>query len=482
MTNFRPILEILGILLTGLALLMLAPLAVDIATGHKEWYGFAMAAFFTAFTGVTLWLVNHDERKPLAAKQAFVLIAAIWLVIPAFAALPFMLRMPHMSYTNAFFEAISGFASCGATIITDLDVLPPGVLLWRALLNWVGGLTVIIMAITLLPMLKIGGMQLFKLETHDKHEKIFSRTIQLAITTLSIYLFFTVFCAFSLWMVGVNLFDAICHAMSAIAAGGIGNHDTSIAYFNNVAVEIILMLTMIASCLPFALYIQASQGHCKPLWRDSQVRCFLSILLFSIITVALWLQAKAGMEFWEGIRYASFNVTSAFTTAGFFSADYTTWGSYPLCLLLLLSFIGGCAGSTAGAIKIFRIQILYQAVKVQVKQLIHPHGVFKAQFNGKPVKDSVLSTVFSFFFVYMALFALLAVILAAQGLDFLTSISAVASAMAAAGYGLGDIIGPMGSYQSLPDMSKWVLSAAMIMGRLEFFTILVLFSPNFWRS
>lgn len=482
MMNFRPILEVVGILLTIIAAVMLLPLLVDAIDNNPDWHAFALSSLFTFFVGISLWLINRDHNRHFNTRQAFVLTTASWVAIPAFSALPFIFTTPSMSYTDAFFEAMSGFTSCGATVITDLENTPDGILLWRALLNWIGGIGIIVVAVAILPMLKVGGMQLFKMESSDKSEKIFPRATQFASALITLYGSFTLLVAIGLWMAGMDVFDAIYHAMTAMATGGFSTHSNSIGYFDSVAIEIIIIITMIVSCLPFVLYIQAAQGSYKPLWRDSQVRWFLGILAFGIISVALWLQLKNGMTFWEGMRYSAFNVTSIMTTTGFSSTNYALWGSYPVCLLFVLSLIGGCTGSTAGAIKVFRIQMLLQAVKVQMKQLVHPHGVFRMHFNNKPVADGVINSILIFFFVYIAIFMAFTLLLSTQGVDFLTSTSAIASTMAAAGYGLGDIIGPTGSYKPISEIGKWILCAAMIMGRLEFFTILVLFSPNFWRS
>ena len=286
----------------------------------------------------------------------------------------------------------------------------------------------------------------------------------------------TLISALCLWVAGMNQFDALCHAMVAIATGGFSNYDNSIAHFNSIFIEIILSITMIAGCLPFVRYIQMAQGRYKALWKDSQVRVFMAILLLSILSVAFWLTMKLHMNFGHGLRLASFNVTSFMTTSGFSSANYMIWGSYPICLLFFLSFIGGCTGSTAGAIKVFRFQILYATVKAHLLQILHPHGIFKPQWNRKPIAEGVIHSVLVFFFVYISFFMIFAVLIACSGVDFITSISVVASSMSASGYSFG------GHYADLPATAKWILSLTMMMGRLEFLTVLVLFIPAFWRD
>jgi trk system potassium uptake protein len=480
--EFKPILELIGILLSLLAGLMLLPFIADVVSGNKDWQSFLVSGAFIAFIGISLILSNRGDISSMTNKQACIFTTLAWLVIPGFGALPFMLTYPEMSYTDAFFEAMSGITSCGATVLSKLDTAPAGILLWRSLLNWVGGIGIIVVAMAILPVLKIGGMQLFKTESSDKSEKILPRATQLATATVGIYVFITAVSAFSLWTAGMSPFDAMCHAMAAMATGGFANYDTNIAHFNDVFIEIILTLTMIVSCLPFVLYIQMAQGRYTALWRDNQVRIFLSVLALSIVSMAIWLTVKQGMSFLDGMRFASFNATSIMTTTGFSSGNYAIWGSYPVFLLFLLSFVGGCTGSTAGGVKIFRFQILYETLKVNINHIIHPHGVFRPQFNKRPVPESATNSVLVFFFVYMGFFMLFTLMVSADGVDFVTAASAVASSMAAAGYGLGNIINPAGSYAPLPDFTKWVLSLAMMMGRLEFLTVLVLFSPAFWRD
>jgi trk system potassium uptake protein TrkH len=285
-----------------------------------------------------------------------------------------------------------------------------------------------------------------------------------------------------LWWAGMSAFDAMCHAMAAMATGGFGNYDNSIAHFNSVSIEIIIMVTMIMSCLPFVLYIQAARGHFRPFFKDTQVWVFITMLGVAIMCTAYWLEIKDNYSFEDALRFASFNVTSVMTTTGFSSTNYALWGTFPTFILLIVSMIGGCTGSTAGAIKIFRFQVLWEIFKVQIKQLVHPSGVFKMRFNEKPISEGVAGSVLLFFFIYISVFMISTLLLCMANLDWATSASAVASSMAAAGYGLGDIISPAGSYQPLADWVKWVLSALMMMGRLEFLTVLVLFSPSFWRG
>lgn len=482
MVNWKSIIEVIGILLIIIASIMLIPMIADIITHHSDWKSFALSAFITVFFGGSFYLSNQGYKRYITTKEAFILTSTVWVVLPLFAALPFLFSSTELSFTDAFFEAVSGLTSCGATVITGLDHLPSGILLWRALLNWIGGIGIIVIALAVLPMLRIAGMQLFKMESSEKSEKIFPRATQLAGATVGIYVFMTASCAIALWWADMSSFDAVAHAMSAMATGGFTTHDSSIGFFNSATIEFIICITMILSCFPFVLYIQLVQGNIKPLWNDSQIKAFLTLLAGAVLSTALWLTYHQGMPFAGSLRTALFNITSVMTTSGFSSENYAKWGSYGVFMIFLVSFIGGCTGSTTGAIKIFRIQIIFQLLKSQLRQLIHPHGVFRVQFNGKTVSDTVITSVLVFLFVYIFFFFLFTLLLSANGVDFITSMSAVSAAIAAAGYGLGDIINPSGSYAPLPIFSKWVLCIAMIIGRLEFFTVLVLFSPAFWRK
>jgi len=479
--NIKPILEIIGILLSILAGMMLLPIAVDVAMGNSDWHVFSTAAFISAFVGIMLILSNHGHIHILTHRQTFLLIVLAWLIIPAFAALPFIFAYPHIGYSNAFFESMSGLSSCGATILQNLDTAPAGILLWRSLLNWVGGIAIIVIAIAILPVLRIGGMQLFKNDSLDKSDKITLRTIQLLRSMLAIYCFYTLFSALLLWFAGMSGFDAICHAMAAISAGGSGNYSNSIAHFNSPVIEIILIITMIISCLPFTLYIQAAQGRYTALWKNSQLRAFLCLLCLAILSVACWLTYNQQMTFFQSIRFASFNVTSAMTTSGLSLGSTASWGTYPIFLLFLITLIGGCSKSAAGGIKIFRIQILYQTVKAHIKQILHPHAIFRPSFNNKSVSDAIISSVLVFFFVYISILMIFILLLTVNGVDFMIASNLVASSMASSGYGFNSL-NTVSTIFALPNFTKWVLSIAMMMGRLEFLTILVLFSPSFWRD
>ncbi len=483
MFKTRPILLAIGTLLTILSVTMLIPLAVDYFGENDNWKAFATAAFLTAFAGISLFLTNQGgEGENLNLKQAFVMTTCTWLSLVIFAAIPLVLSDLNISYTDAFFESMSALTTTGATVIVGLDYLSHGVLLWRAILQWLGGIGIIVMAMAVLPMLKIGGMQLFRMESSDKSEKVLPKVRQVCVAISGIYVFFTILCFFALWAAGMSFFDAICHAMTTIATAGFSTHDDSIAYFDSRTIESVMIFFMIVSGIPYVLYIQFIRGKSMHLFKDAQVRWFLTILTLTVITVTTWLIYGMGMPIGEAIRVASFNVVSVTTTTGFSSADYGQWGSFAIVLIFILAVVGGCTGSTTGGIKIFRYQVMFEIAKSQINQLIQPHGVFRPLFNKKPISEAAMGSVMSFFILFAFCFTVLAVLLSMTGIDFITSMSGSAAMMANLGPGLGDIIGPSGNYSSLSDAAKWLLTVGMLVGRLEIFTVLILFSPYFWKN
>ncbi|MDB2414527.1 TrkH family potassium uptake protein [Rickettsiales bacterium] len=483
MLNLRPIFLVNGTLLSILSVAMLIPAAVDLYMDNPDWMSFLISSFLTAFIGISLFLTNKEDSKTINLRQAFLLTGTCWVTLSAFSALPFFFSDLNISYTDAFFESMSGLTTTGATVLIGLDNMPPGVLLWRSLLAWLGGIGIIVMAMAVLPMLKIGGMQLFRTESSDKSDKILPRAAHISVAIGSVYLLFTFLCSTFLWFAGVTPFNAINHAMTTVATSGFSTHDASIAHYNSPLIEGIISVFMLASAIPYVLYIQIIHGHkSKSILDDSQVRWFLGIVVSSIFAIMMWLYLANNLDIESAFRYAAFNVISVITTTGFASDDYSVWGGFAVTVIFLLSVVGGCTGSTTGGIKVFRYQILYQTARTQIYQLIRPHSVIRPRFNDKPVSDNITSSVMSFFILFAFCFLVLAMILSLQGLDYISSMSAAASCLANLGPALGPLLGPSGTYTTISDISKWVLSFAMLVGRLEVFTVLVLFSPYFWKD
>jgi trk system potassium uptake protein TrkH len=480
--DFRPVLFIVGILLTTLALAMALPAIADGATSNSDWRVFLAASIFTLFIGICLILANRTHETQLTVRQAFVLTTLSWIVIAAFAALPFAFSDLNLSYADAYFEAMSGLTTTGSTVIVGLDHAPPGILLWRALLQWLGGIGIIVTAIAILPMLRVGGMQLFRTESSDSSGKVLPRAAQISGAIGLIYLLLTISNGIAYWVAGMTPFEAMCHAMTTIATGGYSTSDSSLGYFDNDAIEGIATVYMVLGSLPFVLYLQAVRGNLTELLRDTQVRWFLGLVLFSIVSLAGWQMVTNDAAATDAFREAAFNGISVLTGTGYSTTDFSAWGSFALPVFTVLMFVGGCTGATTGGVKVFRIQVLASTAWVQIQQLIQPHGVFLSKFNRRPIPEGVSGAVMGFFFLFMVSFGVIAMALALMGLDYVTSISGAATALANVGPGLGETIGPSGTFQPLPEPAKWLLSFAMLLGRLELFTVLVLFVPRFWRD
>ncbi len=482
MIDLRPVLLVVGVFLTLLSLFMGVPALVDLIAGNPDWQVFTVSAGVTMFVGVALALSCRSGRFRLSVRQAFVMTTVSWSALTLFAALPFMFSELEMSFTDAFFEAMSGITTTGSTVIVGLDLAPPGILLWRGILQWLGGLGIIVMAVAVLPMMGVGGMQMFRVEGFEAGEKILPRATRIAALLSLVYVALTFVWALALYGAGMNGLEASVHAMTTIATGGYSTSDGSIGHFDSAVIDVIIMAGMIVGSLPFVLLLRALQGDLSVLIHDSQVHWFLAIMVAAVFAATLFLVQDADYDPLTAVRYGAFNVISVLTGTGYATADFWLWGSFAAPIFFYIMFIGGCTGSTSCGIKIFRFQVLWAAANTQFLHLIRPHGVFIPYYQGRPIPEDVITSVLSFFFVFGVLFALLAVGLGMFGLDFVTAISAAATAICNVGPGLGPIIGPAGTFESLPDGAKWLLSAGMLLGRLELFTVLLLLSPAFWRG
>lgn len=479
--DMRPILYVIGILLCTLAASMLLPIFADVMADNEDWKVFLLCMIFTSFIGGALVLTNADDHFHMSMRQTFLLTTVSWVVLAVAASAPFALSALQMSMTDALFEAISGITTTGSTIMTDLNNAPPGILLWRAILQWLGGIGIIVMALSVLPFLKVGGMQLFQTESSES-EKALPRATQLAASIGLIYLALTTLCMICYSLSGMNAFNAWAHAMTTIATGGFSTFDSSFGNFDTAWAEITAIVFMLLGGLPFILYVKALRGNSASLFKDSQVRTFLTVVMLAIFTMIAYQVLQNEAPFFEALRRSSFNVVSLITGTGFTNGDYGSWGGFAVILAFFLMVIGGCAGSTTCGIKIFRFQVLYTVMITQLKQLIHPHGVFTPHYNHSALPKGIALSVMSFFFVYALCFAVLAIGLSFVGLDFMTAMSGAVTSISNVGPGLGSIIGPSGTFEPLPDTAKWMMCAGMILGRLELFTVLVLFLPSFWQK
>lgn len=478
--NLRAILYIIGAFQLGLGAAMLIPAAVDAADGDPDWAVFLASALVAGFVGAMLVFANRGQRIRLNIREAFLLTTLTWTTIAAVAALPLIFSRTGLSYTDAYFEVVSGLTTTGSTVIVGLEKQPLGILLWRSMLQGMGGAGIIVMAMAVLPFLRVGGMGLFRTESSDRSEKVMPRPAQVATGTFVVYVALIVVCALAYHLAGMSVFDAITHAMPTLATGGFSNYDTSFAYFKSPAIEWVGIVFMTLGSLPFVMYIRLSRGEVGAI-RNSQVRDLVLFLTVVSVGMGAWHSTVNDVPLGAAIRDSTFSVVTVVSTTGFVTADYSAWGALPVAVFLLLMLVGGCSGATTGGIKVFRFQVMWVILKSQMNRLIYPSGVFPERYEGKPLPPDVPRAVLSFVFVYLSSIAVFSLVLVALGLDVTTSVSAAATALGNVGPGLGPVIGPAGNFASLPDAAKWVLALAMLLGRLELFTILVLLTPTFWR-
>ena len=479
MSNYKTVFFTLGILQIILGASMFVPIIVQFIYSEID-SSFFGASIVTIVFGALFFLANIDHDRKVNLQQAFLLTAVSWLSVAVFGSLPFIFSSMEMSITDAFFESMSGITTTGSTIISNLENAPKGILLWRAILQWLGGIGIIVMAITLMPIMNVGGMQLFKISSNDSSEKILPKSKEIALRLIYIYSALTAVCAISYWIFGMGKFDSLTHSMTTIATGGFSNYNQSIGYFNSIYIEISSMIFIILGSIPFIAYIKFLNGNKKIFTNDTQIKSFLKIIILSVIILSFYLVLTNNENY--SFRSIFFNTISILTGTGYVNAEFDSWGSFPITIFLALMFIGGCAGSTTCGVKIFRIQILYLFILNQLKKIIYPKGVFLIKYDQNSVDEKFIASIISFIFFYFVIFFILAALLSLTGLDFITALSGAATSISNVGPGLGPIIGPNGDFSSLPDISKWVLSVGMILGRLELFAILVLFLPSFWKN
>jgi len=460
---------------------MIFPIIAQIIFGELN-SSFISASLITIVFGTLFFLSNLEHDRKINFQQAFLLTALSWISVAIFGSLPFIFSDLNLSITDAFFESMSGITTTGSTIITDLDSTPKSVLVWRAILQWLGGIGIIVMAITLMPIMNVGGMQLLKVSSGDASEKILPKTKEITIRLIIIYVALTLLCTLFYKIFGMKFFDSFTHSMTTIATGGFSNYNDSIGHFNNFKIEITSMIFIILGSIPFIAYIKYLSGNKKIFITDVQIKSFIKIIFFSILILFIYLVIfnKSFSEI--SLRSISFNVISILTGTGYVTTNFDTWGNFPLIYFLILMFIGGCAGSTTCGIKIFRVQILYLFLKNQLKKIIYPRGIFVLKYDNNNVNEKFMASIIAFIYLYIIIFFIIAALLSLTGLDFTTSISGAATSISNVGPGLGKLIGPNGNFSQLPDFSKWVLSLGMLLGRLELFAILVLFFPSFWQK
>jgi len=479
-TGLKTTFLIIGYLIITISAFMIIPHIVEVTIGDGSQH-FLVTAILSAFIGTLIVLISRTEDKTLNVREAFLMTNLAWLSISFFGALPLYFSSLDLTFTDAFFESVSGITTTGSTILPTVELASKGALIWRSLLQWLGGIGIIVMAITILPLLNIGGMQLFRTEGMEV-EKVVPKTTEIALSISKIYIYITLACFFSYSVAGMNTFDAINHALTTVSTGGYSTYTESIGYFNSTAIEVVAIVFIISGSIPFLAYIKFGRGDWLTFFKDKQISGFFLILLISILIIFIHSVMNINENPLYALRDAAFNVTSIMTGTGYTTQNYSAWGNFALFYFLFLMFIGGCSASTTCGIKVFRFQILISFIDRQIKQMFYPHGIFPVKYNKQNINDKFLTSVLAFVCLYIFVFFILTVLLSLTGLDVITAVSAAATSISNVGPGLGPMIGPEGNFFTLTDTAKWLLSLGMLLGRLELLTVLVLFLPAFWRG
>lgn len=478
----QPAFAVFGINLLVLSVMMLMPALMVFAGQQSNTGVFLISSLITASIGVVLFFHHRKGVQQLTTQKVFLITAINWIGVSAFASIPFIFSNLHLSVVDAVFESVSGITTTGSTVLSGLDSMSRDILLWRSLCQWLGGIGIIAMAVTILPFLRVGGMRLFKTESSAWSDKTTPRLRVQLKYLISVYVLLTVLCALYYLFFGMGLFDAINHAMTTISTGGYSTYDASIGHFQSGYILMGAVLFMVLGGMPFTFYVHLLITQRVSFTGDAQIKAYLTLLFIAGMFMAIYLYLHGLATFPEALLHGFLNTASIMTTTGYASTDYSLWGSGAAALFFFLTFVGGCSGSTSGGIKIFRFQLFWLYLKEQVIQSVHPNAVVSLEYNHRKVTEDVISSSISFMYMAMWSYALLTLVLALCGLDLVTSSTGALTALMNVGPGLGEIIGPAGNFQSLPDLAKWALSFGMLLGRLEYLTLYILVTPLFWRA
>jgi trk system potassium uptake protein len=482
MLDMRPVVHLIGLLGLTLGVLMLLPAVVDWQAGHDNWHAFVRASFLICLVSAAAALTTRNALDAgLGRRQSFLLTAAVWAVLPALGAIPFMLGAPYADLTHAYFEAMSGMTTTGTTVFVGLDNLPPGVLLWRSMLQWLGGLGIVVVALVFLPVLRVGGMQHFQAEAFDTMGKVLPRVYDISAGLLQVYFGLTLAAIIAYMAFGMSGFDAVNHALTTIATGGFSTTDASFAKFVG-PLEYVSVVFMVLAGLPFIRFIQLMGGSWVAVWRDVQVRAFLRWTAYAVGAVIFYRALTSDVALPDILRGTLFNVVTLFTGTGYGSEDVSSWGDFPLLVVLMVGFIGACTASTGTALKVFRYLVLFEAIRAQMQRLRRPHEVVALRLGGKRLEPDVVSSVIVMFTVFVASYMALAVALSLTGLELRTAITAAWTAICNIGPVYGPEVGATGAVDGFPVAAKWLMIFGMYLGRLEVLTVLVLVLPRFWRG
>lgn len=480
--NWASILYIIGLELSAFGVAMMVPALLSLQFADPDWVAFMASALVTVFLGGNLILMNRNREQSLSHRDGFMLTVLTWTVMALFGAIPLWLSSVAPTFLDAYFESLSGLTGTGATVLTGLDYMGHGVLFWRCLLQWLGGMGIIVLAVAVLPFLRVGGLQVYKSEMPGVvKDKLQPRLQETAKMLWGVYVVLTILCTIAYYLGGMGAFDAICHALTTVATGGFANYDASFGYFNNGILEWIAIVFMLLGGMNFALhYVFFTQNKLSVYTKNEEVRLYFGLIAGAsiIITTVLMVSHEYGLL--EAVRKAAFNVVSIATTTGYASADYSQWYVIAPMLILIIGFIGGCSGSTSGGLKQLRILMVVKQGGREMYNLLHPHGIRHVKVGGRTVPDSVMQAVWSFGGIYVLCYLLLSLMLAAHGIDLVTAFTAIAATITCVGPGLGEV-GPAGNFAHLPATAKMICCFAMLLGRLEIFTLLIIFNPQFWR-
>ncbi|MBK5926402.1 TrkH family potassium uptake protein [Rhodobaculum claviforme] len=482
MPDLRPVGYIIGLLTAVLGVAMLIPMAVDLHAGQPNAWNFLSSAVLTALSGAVIALAcAGGKHQGLTLRQSFMLATGTWIALPAFGMLPFILGAPGVGVTDAFFESMSGMTTTGTTVFLALEDLPPGTLLWRSLLQWLGGLGIVIVALIFLPVMKVGGMQHFRSEGFDTLGKVLPRALDISRGLVQVYVGLTALCAMVYVMAGMDGFQALNHALTTIATGGFSTADASFAQFGAGA-QYVAIVFMILSGLPFVRFVQLVGGSFAPLWQDVQVRAYVRWSGYAIGAIVLYRLWHEGGGLEVTLRETAFNVVSLFSGTGYGTADPSAWGAFPLLVVVLAGLTGACTASTGCSLKVFRYLVLFEAIKTQLRRIHSPNRVIPVRLGGRPLGEDVINSVIALFALFLFTFGVTAVLLSLTGLEMRTAITAAWTAICNIGPAFGPEVGPTGAVDGFPVAAKWIMIVAMLLGRLELISVLVLMLPRFWRG
>lgn len=479
MLNYRIIFFFLGILITGIGALMIIPILLEYFSSSANLITFVGSSFFTLFIGITLVLAFKEKEKKFNFKDTILITTLSWPILVLFSSLPFYYGINSSTFSSAIFEATSGLTTTGASVYQNVEALSKGILIWRSILQWIGGIGIIIFAIAIIPIFNIGGIKLFTQDWSEKPEGLHYRSTELAKLLGGIYFIFTFTIFLLLLLSGLSFFDAICHSMTTVATGGFSTQNNSIGNYNNFFTELVIVLGMLLASLPFTLYISCLRKNYSIL-NDNQVLLFLFLIVFFVLSLSVWIYLKDNLDIITAMRLSLFNGVSIMTGTGYSTTNFSNWGSFSNTIFLTIMLIGGCSGSTTGGLKVFRLQIIYQMILKELKMINSPRSITSINYNNKNINQEIVNSVMIIIFCFLISIFIITSIFSYHGYDFITSISAAVTSVAVVGPGLGNIIGPAENFNQLNDSLKLTLAAGMIMGRLEFLAFLILLVPKFW--